>query len=363
MNSINLLKAFYRNEKLEFTGDVKLEIEEQNKQSLSPFLYYVYGDVFLNVYLGATLLQERFYKLQKEITSLLNEYEIPHIYFKGTIFSRLYPDSALRTRGDIDFIVKKEDYEKAKSILSNNGFKAESEAVHHMSYMKNNLEVELHKCFYEEGHKLEQYFKNPFNHANLVDKYEYELDPNYHFIYAISHLNKHLLSGEGIRSFLDFYYLHKAYKLDYIYIINELQKIKLDKLFNTVCNVIYEIIGEKIYEFTFEPVEPLFEFLLNNGIHGLINDSTLEGVLSFKYQGSKIKYLFNTLFLPNKKDRKMLYPKLSMCFIFYPIIVIRRGIYLLTKRRKQFKKSVKTNKVQIEDKQIIAEKYGIVRLY
>ncbi|UKI49034.1 MAG: nucleotidyltransferase family protein [Clostridium sp.] len=37
------------------------------------------------------------------------------IFLKGSVISSLYPDVALRSRGDIDIVVRKDDYKRAKA--------------------------------------------------------------------------------------------------------------------------------------------------------------------------------------------------------------------------------------------------------
>ena len=50
MNNVELLKTYFRNEKVTFTGNVFEEIKKMNEQSLSGYLYYVYGQPFYKVY-------------------------------------------------------------------------------------------------------------------------------------------------------------------------------------------------------------------------------------------------------------------------------------------------------------------------
>ena len=339
MNSLELLQAYFKKEVYEFSGDVKREITLQNLQSLSPFLYYVYGKPFLNVYLAANLIQEKFYKLQSEITKILNENQISHFYFKGSVLSNIYPDNALRTRGDIDFIVKKEDFSRAKALLLENGFDFFDECDHHASYFKNELEVELHKSLIHSDSKFYKYFEKPFEMANVKNEYEYEMSPEYHYLFLLVHLNKHITTGEGLRSLLDFYYMDKYYNLDYDFIINESKKINLTKLFHTVNNAVYIITGERLYGYNGEDVSDFLEYLLNNGIHGRSPDANYGEnlVLRKGNGGGKIRTGLNAIFLPDKKVRKKLYPRLSKCFIFYPILVIHRAFVCVFFRRRALK--------------------------
>ena len=45
--------------------------------------------------------------------------KIPHVFVKGYILKHYYPVPELRTMGDVDFLIKKEDREKTKDTLVN----------------------------------------------------------------------------------------------------------------------------------------------------------------------------------------------------------------------------------------------------
>ena len=72
---VDILKAYFNNEKKEFNGDLKEIIKEMNKQSLASYLYFVYPNnkAFKRIYFGATLIQEKFFYIQNELTRIFNE--------------------------------------------------------------------------------------------------------------------------------------------------------------------------------------------------------------------------------------------------------------------------------------------------
>lgn len=87
-----------------------------------------------------------------------------------------------------------------------------------------------------------EYFKDIFNNAVLTDKkLTYNLTPEYHLLYLIQHVAKHLyVQGAGVRMFLDIaVYLKHFDHLNWNYINTELEKIELlDFSYNmfSLCN-------------------------------------------------------------------------------------------------------------------------------
>ena len=145
MDITQLLKAYVNKEKLNIDlneSDVRLLTE----QSLQTLIYPVTSDSkYKKYYISWVLKQESFYNLQEEITNIFNDNNINHVYFKGSVLSKIYDDPSVRTRGDIDLYVDSKDFDKAKSLLLSNGYKLDTDNIdcmHHESVTKNGIEIE-----------------------------------------------------------------------------------------------------------------------------------------------------------------------------------------------------------------------------
>ena len=78
------------------------------------------------------------------INNEFNENNINHVYFKGSVLSKIYDDSAIRTRGDIDLYVSSKDLDKAKKALIEGGFTFESgDSMHDIHFMKNDIDIDI----------------------------------------------------------------------------------------------------------------------------------------------------------------------------------------------------------------------------
>ena len=79
------------------------------------------------------------------IDKLFCENNIDYSILKGCSSAYYYPRPDYRSMGDVDFMIKEEDYAKTNSLLLQNGFKRWSRNTkHHIVYTKKNIHIELH---------------------------------------------------------------------------------------------------------------------------------------------------------------------------------------------------------------------------
>lgn len=361
MDILQILQTYYQNKQHSFTGDIAAEIKKMNDQSLAGYLYFVYGKPFEQVYLGCTLIQEKFFHLQSLLTEWFNLAQIKHLYIKGSVLSRLYPDEALRLRGDIDVVVCPKDYLTAQDLLKEKGFVQVDVCEHHIEYQYEHLTVELHQSLFERFDLFYTYFENVFEHAVHQENYLYELDHNFHYYYCLAHLNKHLATGEGIRYILDFYYMYQKWNIKPN--AEELHKLHLEQLHKSIYGAIYLITKEHLIEdLDMRGGQQLIDAMLTKGVHarkeGFSKDTISYQNFLFSNQ-SKFHFLIETLFLRNKDHRKKLYPKLSRHWFFYPILLIHRFFHLTIFRMPSLFKIVFTSKKKVEKEKKKQEKIGI----
>lgn len=337
---IKLFHAYFNQEKLDNDFFTKDFLNLLKDQSLLPYLFYVSDNKNAQKYYFASAIhQETLNDLQSRLTGLFNQEQIKHLYVKGSVLNHLYDDNALRTRGDIDVLIDLKDLEKAKNILSNEGFTADESDVymHHIEMRKQNTIVELHFTLFNTlEDAYHKFFKAPFKMSHLIDNYYYELNQEEHFVYCLCHLAKHLRIGAGIRYILDFYYMNKKWTLDYSKLHKMINKLNLMTLYQNILNTIYILTGEKqdidIYEE--KDVDFFIKYLLENGVHGLGENADFIS----KHYGEKkhkFKHILKTAFIIDKGYRLALYPKLGKHLIFYPLCLIHRFFYLIIHKSKK----------------------------
>lgn len=173
----------------------------------------------------------------KKILNVLEREKIVHFITKGYVLREYYPQKELRTMGDVDIYIEEKDIERAKKVLSENGYELKSVYFSELTYEKDGARFEVHdNLLYESlgnGFNYGTYFKGKCEKVGKEkEKYTYELDKNDHLIYLISHIGKHFYSeGCGIRMILDIAIYLKRFKdeLNFDYIFNEFEKIGLKK--------------------------------------------------------------------------------------------------------------------------------------
>ena len=155
------------------------------------------------VYHSVRLLHE-----QEELLKLFQENAIPVAIVKGTAAAIYYPDPAVRTMGDIDFLVKKDSYEDAKKLLLENKYIYHKENHRHCEYEKNGIEFELHRKMSFQG-------GTEFDHILVdgkLDVVEYKINNSVFYglstykngLVLLGHIMQHLKnSGIGLRQIID----------------------------------------------------------------------------------------------------------------------------------------------------------------
>ena len=338
-----LLKSYVNNEKLNIEINAK-ELNLLIDQSLQTLLYPVTNNkLYKKYYVAWVLKQDEFYKIQEEITNIFNKNNINHIYFKGSVLSKIYDDPSVRTRGDIDLYISPNDLDDAKKLLLDNGFIIDKniiDSMHHYGLIKNDIEVELHFNMLDPDNdkKWIKLFNNPFSLSNKDNANLYKFDDTYHLIYCIMHFAYHLRHGAGIRYLLDFYYMLKKTNIDYNLLYNIINDYNLFKLYSNIINSI-----RYIFEIDFDKYVKEYDvffflnYLLKHGIHGNKNNDTS---IQASAHNNKIKFFFKRVFLINRPYRITRYPILGAHFYLYPICLIKHWIYLLTHKLGSFFKFI-----------------------
>ncbi len=195
------------------------------EQAFSATLYY-----FIN--------RERDYN---EIRNAFNTQGVSHFTIKGLEVAGCYPIPALRTMGDLDIIVQREDKEKAGRILELLGFAPGEKAPDYdWAYRHNGMLYELHHQFlYDEvvtRKDQASFFNNYWDYVKNG-----KLDWSFHFLFLLAHLRKHMMnSGAGFRMFLDIAAVIKADPgFNWHWIEEKLQVLGMEK-FSKICFALIE---------------------------------------------------------------------------------------------------------------------------
>ncbi len=175
---------------------------------------------------------------------------IHYMPLKGLPIRDLYPSSEMRTMGDVDILIKTEQYEKISKILPALGFTPVLESVYELVWQKEGtLYLELHKSLFPT-------YDVDF-HTEFGDGWDraiaqgntccYTLSSEDTFVYLFTHFAKHYLDGGiGARHLADLWvYLHANPALDTVYIDKMLERLHLRAFCDNVKETLAVWMGEK----------------------------------------------------------------------------------------------------------------------
>lgn len=142
---------------------------------------------------------------QDTILQALEKSGIPVVVLKGSSAAKYYPHPELRMSGDIDLLIKPCDSQKAIETIEQFGCRFESHnlAERHLCTHYGDIRIELHNRFAE--------MDNP-EAAQKIDSILYDamdraeghyLPDRENGLVLLQHLNHHLMTGIGLRHFVD----------------------------------------------------------------------------------------------------------------------------------------------------------------
>lgn len=236
----------------------------------------------------------------KSLIDLLNKNGIDHLLFKGYIVKDLYTVPELRTYGDIDFAIRRESRGKCNAMMLKNGYCPLEDWEPVYSYEKNSEHYEIHTELLDSNLNnnadYQGYFRDFWKHTVHVDQHIYTLDPEYHLLYLLMHIAKHVYgSGAGIRMYLDIAFYLRAYReqIDWDHFQHEVHTLKIDRFVNTVFTAVerwFEIkspIPLKAVDNAF--MDEFLTFTLNGGVFGHNSKSAKLSEVRKNSKGGSVK--------------------------------------------------------------------------
>lgn len=159
---------------------------------------------------------------QDNLIKLFANNGIPCVILKGIAAAQYYPKPYLRSMGDVDFLVHKNDFLDAVNILENNGYvylhgknPTELHQSRDIAYVKNGIEFELHHHFSSFGFDIDDILEQAIDRREYreIDGYTVPVLPDLeNGLVLLGHINHHLISRNlGLRQILDWeMYVHNV---------------------------------------------------------------------------------------------------------------------------------------------------------
>ena len=199
-------------------------------------------DLFRNYY--TVLLRSE--RQMEKVNRLFREFEeagIDYLPFKGCVMKALYPKPELRIMGDADILIRIEQYEQIKPILTELGFKMKLESDCELVWVNQDLYLELHICMVQPSQRdFFDYFGDGWDRAVKTGAFRYGFAPEDMYVYLFMHFTKHYRSGGiGCRHVVDLWMFRRANPhMDRDYVNRELEKLQL-RQFHDHCDALLDV--------------------------------------------------------------------------------------------------------------------------
>ncbi len=275
----------------------------------------------------------------KELLDVLNNNGIDHLLFKGYVIKDLYTVPELRVFGDIDFAVRLEDRKKSDIIMCDLGYRLVDDWEPVYSYMNDVEHYEIHTELIDSNindkFDYKTYFLDFWQHAVHVDRCSFQLTSEYHLIFLLMHIIKHLYgSGAGIRMYLDIAFYIRRYRdeINWIHFSQEIERLRIEKFVNTAFSAIEKWFGIDspiaLKETDDAFLDQFITFTLNGGVFG---DRDKPGSLSLLRKSAdekgvrRVKTFMSRTF-PSAKTIEVRYTYLKNKHWLLPVAWIHRLI-------------------------------------
>lgn len=310
---LNIVKASIMEQKIDCAENISFDVllSLAQKHKIITMVYYVIYNcgielpddikkTFQQIVMAEVMISEQQMYYVKKISEEFCKANIDHMLLKGSVLKELYPKPEIRRMGDIDILIKEEQYPLVSKIMENLGFSFKKETNHEIIWLKDNIMIELHKILVPSYNKdFHAYLGNGWDRAVKTEGSRYIFEKNDMFVHLFIHFAKHYRdTGIGIIHMCDLYMYMKANNLDFDYIEEQLRKLELYDFYCNVRNTIAVWFEDKESN---EMTDYITSVILNSGVYGIYENRAISSALKGKVNyGSnsrgRIKKIIRTIF-------------------------------------------------------------------
>lgn len=287
---------------------------------------------------------------------------IAHMPVKGYYLRKLYPTPELRTFGDIDLLIHPEDRQKVHELMLSLSYTVKQDWEPTYSYIKDAEYYEIHTNLMDgnlDGRTdLQAYFDAAWAHAEPDDGLRFRPEDDFHFIYTVCHLAKHLYGGgAGLRMYLDvaLYIKHKDDSLHWQAIAEEFTALHLEGFFHTVMNACRVWFGTKticpLPEPDTEALDRLLSYTLDSDLFGHSRDHAVIELRNEKDKAPSRSRVLRKMLFPPAAEIESRYTFLRNRHWLLPLpwfVRLFANLRLIPSRICQMKQVTKTDKASVE---------------
>lgn len=265
----------------------------------------------------------------------------------------LYPSQDMRTMADLDILMDSNKANLIIKVFKEMGYTLDhiDEEGHDVYQKKPVMNIEMHHYLVPLNiiqKEILQYYEKQWERL-IADKnniHLYHMSKEDFYIYHIAHMVKHYkLGGTGIRSFIDIYIYKKHYNniLDWKYIYNELDKMKIRELAVTFEKVVDAWFQDEVID---NEVKQITTYVVTSGTYGTLERSHKVFMQNkLEKSSNKFNYIIGRIF-PSMKEMRKSYNILYKFPVALPLCWIHRGIKALIYKDKRKKIKLEANVIR-----------------
>ena len=279
----------------------------------------------------ALVVSERQMRLTRRISEAFDANGIDYMLLKGCKMKPLYPKPELRMMGDVDILIRMEQYDRIRPLMEGMGMQEGSVTDHELHWRKKNLLLELHSKLIPSYNKdFYAYFGDGWFLAQKGQGNRYHMTAEDEMVYIFTHFAKHYRDGGiGCRYVLDLWvFLQANPHLDEEKVMRELEKLHLREFYENVRRVMDVWFADAASD---EKTDFMTDFIFSSGSWGTSQSKTTSiGVRDQAHsKGSlraKVIYFFRHAF-PGGQMLRTKYTVLEKAPWLLPLVWIYRPFY------------------------------------
>ena len=262
----------------------------------------------------------------ERMSAILKGNQIDPICLKGIVSKELYGSAKeLRTMGDFDVLIEKNQRKTAGQIFEQEGYKVRNDTLF-VEVSKGNINGELFESLEAElKHEPQKWDKILKNNVIYADGMRI-LNPTYEFAFSVIHTAKHLVGvGAGLRSILDAVLMLKHRKGIDFNKVNEACKAQgYERVLEYIITIAEEFYGLRI-DADIERIdcEKLLEYMLDGGVFGYTKEDNVL-IQQVAKQGGNSVGAIRRIFFPPREMLAYKYQYVKKSPVLLPVAWVHR---------------------------------------
>ena len=303
-----------------------------------------------NILLQSAVVSSRQVAGAESLFASFRENSIDYLPLKGSVLKPLYPSDELRSMGDIDVLIRVEQYDRIRSLMLAAGFREIVESDHEYIWDKPYVHIELHKRLIPSYNKdYYAYYGDGWRLAKPTDvPFCYTMTHEDTFIYLFTHYAKHYRdAGVGIRQALDLYIYRKAYPdMNEQYMQETLKLLQLERFYANTMHMLDVWFADAEHT---EASKLISDRLFDSGVFGTY-ESSLQSTMLKEANSSgsvgKVKFQkWSRRMFPTFSSLKEHYPALQRWPVLLPFVWVIRCVDTILHQRDLIKKCLKEDEI------------------